>query len=73
MLRILTTFLLILISISILSCSYFQLKPKVVYQAPPGYVIMEQKDFDELKTHAIKFGLDALYYKEKYNDCLNGG
>jgi len=34
---------------------------------------MEQKDFDELKTHAIKFGLDALYYKEKYNDCLNGG
>ena len=67
--KILMKFLLILTSISILSCSHFQ--TKVVYQAPPGYVLIEQKDFDALKNHAIKFGQDALYYKNKYDDCLN--
>jgi len=69
--------LILILTLSLNSCAVFKPKPVVappvvVYQAPPGYVLTKQADFDRLKADVSKAMSHAAEIKTELDNCLKG-
>jgi len=67
--------LILILTLSLNSCALVKEKPEppvIVYQAPPGYVLTKQADFDKLKADVSKAMSHAAEIKTELDNCLKG-